>query len=77
MRRPNDQRLLAVQLVPTGDVISVSVLRSSGNAAFDNSAVNAVKRANRFPELQNLPSAEFEKSFRRFQLLFRPEDLRY
>jgi TonB family protein len=68
---------LAVQLIPTGEVVSVTVIRSSGNSAFDASAVNAVQRAGAFPELQKLPSAEFEKNFRRLNLIFRPEDLRY
>lgn len=68
---------LRLQLVPTGEVVSVSLIRGSGNAAFDNSAINAVKKAGSFPELQNLPSSEFEKNFRRFRLLFKPEDLRY
>jgi colicin import membrane protein len=71
------EALLAVQLVPTGEIVSVTVLRSSGNAAFDRSAVNAVEKAGSFPELSNLPTREFEKTFRRFRLLFRPEDLRY
>ena len=69
--------LLALQLIPTGDVVSVTVVKSSGNTAFDRSALNAVKKAGQFPELKNLPSREFEKTFRRFRLLFRPEDLRY
>ena len=71
------ETLLAIQLIPTGDVVSVSVLKSSGNSAFDRSAINAVEKAGSFPELQKLPSREFEKTFRRFRLLFRPEDLRY
>ena len=69
--------LLALQLIPTGEIVSVTVVKSSGNTAFDRSALNAVQKAGRFPELQNLPSREFEKTFRRFRLLFRPEDLRY
>jgi len=71
------EALLALQLIPTGEVVSVSVLKSSGNTAFDRSAVNAVEKAGGFPELQSLPPREFEKTFRRFRLLFRPEDLRY
>lgn len=71
------EAVLAIQLVPTGEIVSVSVLRSSGSAAFDRSAINAVEKAGSFPELQNLPPREFERTFRRFQLLFRPEDLRY
>ena len=71
------EALLQIQLIPTGEVVSVSVLKSSGNAAFDRSAINAVQKAASFPELQSLPTREFEKTFRRFRLLFRPEDLRY
>ncbi len=69
--------ILAIQLVPTGDVVGVSVERSSGNVAFDSSAINAVQNAGRFPEVSQLKSAEFERDFRRFQIIFRPEDLRY
>jgi TonB family protein len=68
---------LEVQLVPTGEVVGVRVIRSSGNPAFDSSAENAVRKAGAFPELQKLPSAEFERKFRRLYLIFRPEDLRY
>jgi colicin import membrane protein len=71
------EALLTIQLIPTGEVISVTVTRSSGSTAFDRSAVNAVEKAGSFPELRNLPPGEFEKTFRRFRLLFRPEDLRY
>lgn len=71
------EALLEVRLIPTGEVVSVSVIRSSGNTAFDRSAINAVEKAASFPELKNLPTREFEKTFRRFRLLFRPEDLRY
>ena len=69
--------VIAIQLVPTGEVVASSLLMSSGNKAFDLSALNAVKKAGSFPELKNLSSAEFERNFRRFRLLFRPEDLRY
>jgi colicin import membrane protein len=68
---------LIIQLIPTGEVVSVTVARSSGLLAFDRSAVNAVQKSERFPELQQLPSRVFENSFRQFRLLFKPEDLRY
>ena len=71
------EALLSIQLIPTGDIVSVSVLKSSGNSAFDRSAINAVEKAGSFPELKNLDIREFERTFRRFRLLFRPEDLRY
>jgi len=65
-----------VQLIPTGEVVDVQVVKSSGDDAFDRSAVTAVKKAGQFPELKNLKSAEFEKNFRRLTMPFTPEDLR-
>jgi len=69
--------VISIQLVPTGEVVASRILTSSGNKAFDLSALNAVKKAGSFPELKNLSSTEFERNFRRFRLLFRPVDLRY
>ena len=69
--------VLSIQLVPTGEVVGVSVLQSSGNNAFDRSAMNAVERSARFPDVAKLENAVFEDNFRRFQLIFKPEDLRY
>ena len=67
------QARLLVELIPTGEVIAVSLLESSGSAAFDRSAEAAVRKARDFevPEEPRL----FERYFRRFSLLFRPEDL--
>jgi TonB family protein len=69
--------ILSIQLVPTGEVVGVSVVQSSGNSAFDRSAMTAVERAGRFPEITKLDNRTFEANFRRFQLIFKPEDLRY
>ena len=64
---------LLVELIPTGDVSSVTIVESSGNVAFDRSAEQAVRRARRFevPEDNSI----FERHFRRFYFLFQPEDL--
>jgi len=73
------ETILSIQLVPTGQVVGVSVLKSSGNEAFDLSAQQAVKKVGRFDKLQQLSRqspAVFEQNFRQFQLVFRPEDLR-
>jgi len=67
---------LLIQLIPTGEVVSVSVLKSSGNAAFDRSAINAVNKAARFPEVAAAPPQVFEQYLRKLRLVFRPEDLR-
>ena len=76
--RPPSARLgmqarLRVDLVPSGDLLAVTVLESSGNPAFDRSAEVAVRKVRRFdvPEQSRL----FEQNFRRFTLLFKPEDL--
>lgn len=67
--------VLAIRLVPTGEVISVEVVQSSGNAAFDRSVEQAVRRAERFPELRDMSTSLFEASFRNLTITFRPEDL--
>ncbi|ODS22589.1 protein TolA [Candidatus Endobugula sertula] len=68
--------LLRIQLVPTGQVIRVDVIQGSGDSAFDRSAIRAVKRADRFPELKDVPARIFEQQFRTLTFSFSPEDLR-
>jgi len=80
-RRPPSARngmevLLAIQLVPTGQVISVTVIKSSGSNAFDRSAVRAIKKVDRFTEVKGMPSRLFENKFRNFKFSFNPQDLR-
>jgi len=74
--RNNMEAVLVLTLVPTGEVIGVKVVKSSGNTAFDRAAEKAVLKAERFPELQQLPARVFENNFRRLILIFNPEDLR-
>ena len=66
--------LLRVMLIPTGEVIDVKLEESSGNDAFDRSAVLAVRKAGRFVVPRD--ALRFERDFREFTVLFRPEDLR-
>ncbi|MBP8925386.1 MAG: cell envelope integrity protein TolA [Pseudomonadales bacterium] len=68
--------ILRLQLIPTGEVVAVSVLKSSGDEAFDRSAINAVHKAARFPEVAQAPPKVFESHLRSLQLKFNPEDLR-
>jgi TonB family protein len=67
------QTRLIVELVPTGDVVSVTIASSSGNEAFDRSAEQAVRKVGKF-DVPKDPTL-FEKYFRRFPVLFKPEDL--
>jgi len=73
--RKDMQVTLSIHLIPTGEVVGVTVIKGSGNAAFDRSAINAVKRVGSFPQLQKMPSRVFERYFRQFTLVFKPEDL--
>jgi len=68
------EALLSVFLVPTGEVVNVTVEASSGNDAFDRSAVLAVRKTERF--VVPTDPRQFERNFRKFEVLFRPEDLR-
>lgn len=81
-RRPPSARngmeaLLIISLVPTGEVVGISISQGSGSNAFDQSAIAAVERVGQFPEVTVLPIPDFEQYFRRFPLRFKPEDLRY
>jgi colicin import membrane protein len=68
------EAVLKVFLAPTGEVVNVAVVESSGNDAFDRSAVLAVRKAERF--LVPTDPRQFARNFREFSVLFRPEDLR-
>jgi len=67
---------LLIQLVPTGRVVAVTLEKSSGNDAFDRSAIQAVKKVDTFPEIKDMPSGLFERDFRNLHLNFNPQDLR-
>ncbi|MEO1872609.1 MAG: cell envelope integrity protein TolA, partial [Cobetia sp.] len=65
---------LRVSLLPTGELVSAAVSKSSGNAAFDRSAIQAIQKAAPFTEMQDLPAGA-KSQFRNFNLYFNPEDL--
>ena len=74
--RRNMVALVKIRMVPTGELVTVTVAQSSGNEAFDQSAILAVKKAGRFAFMQGMPSRLFETHFREFTFRFSPEDLR-
>jgi len=67
----NMECLVHVRLIPTGEVIEATVVRSSGNGAFDRSAENAVYKASPLPLPED--KALFEH-FRDFNFLFHPQE---
>jgi len=64
-----------IQMLPDGTITNASVTRASGDAAFDNSAVAAVRNVGRIPEMQQLDRATFDKMYRQRRVIFKPEDL--
>jgi colicin import membrane protein len=61
-----------VRLIPSGDVIDVQILKSSGDPAFDNSVEKAVYRAAPLP-VPSVESGSFEE-FREVNFAFNPRD---
>lgn len=61
---------LDVKLLPTGEVVRVVILKTSGNLEFDRSAELAVFKASPLP----MPNdQDLAKEFRQFSFTFRPE----
>ena len=67
---------LRIYFLPNGEVRSVDVTRSSGDALFDQKAVDAVYKVGKIDELSNVDSYVFERNFRQVDLIFNPQDLR-
>jgi len=60
-----------VKLLPSGDVMDVQVIKSSGDSIFDRSAENAVRKASPLPVPRK--RTLFSKHFRTFTFNFKPE----
>ena len=64
---------ILISLVPTGEIIQVNLNKSSGNQAFDNSALNAVQKVSKFENL-DMGRKLFDNHFRKYTLVFNPEN---
>ena len=77
-REPKSSRVglkteFIISLVPTGEVIDVSLTKSSGDKAFDQSALLAINKVNRFYDLE-MPRKLFDENFRNFTVVFSPKE---
>jgi colicin import membrane protein len=70
------ETLIELRLVPTGRIVGVEILESSGDMAFDRSVEQAAFKAAPFSELQSMEPRVFEQYFRSVKIVFNPEDLR-
>ena len=63
--------IVRVRLLASGDVLEVSIIKSSGDALFDRSVENAVRKASPLPIPQEKDLFDY---FREIEFLFNPED---
>ena len=61
--------IVKVSLIPSGDVMSVSVVKSSGDSLFDDSVERAVHKASPLPVPKD---RNLFKQFRNFTFVFAP-----
>ena len=67
----NIQASIKLTLSPSGEILSFSLMSSSGNKKFDESALKAVSKVNFLTELSKIKRADFEKYFREITLVFK------
>ncbi|WP_276666579.1 cell envelope integrity protein TolA [Thalassolituus oleivorans] len=70
--QPDQEVVMKLVLVPTGQVIQAQVVKGSGNAALDRSVEQAIYKASPLPVPQDI--RVFEQNFRTFTMKFRPEN---
>ena len=63
---------LRIQINKNGRIINVSLLRSSGNIRFDNSAIKAVKRVETFNFFSKMDTKIYQSNFKNIMLTFNP-----
>ena len=63
---------IQLNLVPTGEILSATIIKGSGNRAFDESAMSAILKVKSF-EGQTMQMKLFDQHIRKFILIFTPE----
>lgn len=76
-KRPKNLNLklkteIQINLVPTGEILSATLIKGSGNKAFDESAMSAIYKVKTFEGL-SMQMRLFDQHFRKFVLVFKPE----
>jgi colicin import membrane protein len=69
--------VVAINLFPSGEIDQAYIETSSGDQAFDRSALQAVFRVERFERVSDVDPILFERRLRRILVTFRPEGLRW
>ena len=69
---PNLKTEIEITIVPTGEITSSTIIQSSGNNVFDESAMRAISKVQSFEGL-NMQMNIFDEHFRNFILIFSPD----
>ena len=64
---------ILITLVPTGEIVQVKLIKTSGNQAFDSSTLNAIQKVSKIDGL-DMSRRLFDNNFRKFTLVFNPEN---
>jgi colicin import membrane protein len=67
---PGMQVVIEIRLMPGGELLEAAIIKSSGNPAFDRSAMMAITKAGQFSVPADLEL--FDAQFRRFRFVFDP-----
>ena len=62
---------IKIKLAPSGEILSKTLMESSSNDKFDDSAMKAVNKISFLKEVSNLKREDFEKYFREINLVFK------
>ena len=62
---------IKIKLAPSGEFLSKTLIESSGNDKFDDSAMKAVSKISFLKEVSNLRREDFERYFREINLVFK------
>ena len=62
---------IKIKLVPSGEILSKTVIESSGNDKFDDSAMKAVNKISFLKEVSDVSREDFEQYFREINLVFK------
>ncbi|TCK08833.1 cell envelope integrity protein TolA [Marinobacterium mangrovicola] len=71
------EAVVSIRLLGNGEIDQASIVKSSGDAAFDRSALQAVHRTERFDRVAEVDPILFERRLRSIRVVFRPEGLRW
>ena len=69
------QVTIEIEMDRKGVIKQVRVHQSSGNKAFDTSAVKAIRDVKAIPEIASLPTDVYQSLYKNRKVLFTPESL--